>query len=242
MEKVFIAEIVSKVKKYHITEDNYKEKMSFLISNLDTLVENLTKKDLLDISNAERIRLIEYVRDLFTRRNYIEKFYDDINYRENEMLKLFVSELIKYKELNKETIQIILDNVSKILFLETQKEENKNLDYPKVRFFTELEGVTNKDNEFGSIIDYLERSIRIFLDYHFDLKHLNLIDRELTSLDKYEFAQIKELILAEENAEKIENDYALIILKNKLLNDKKVNNKSIGSILYDLTEDIMKEI
>lgn len=240
MDKLFIAEIVGRIKKYHITEDNYKEKIIFLISHLDTIVKNLTKKDLLDTSNAERIRLIEYVRDLFTRRSYIEKFYDDINYRENELLKLFVSELIKYKELNKEIIQIILDNIAKMLLLESQKEENKNLDYPKVKFFANLK--VNKDNEFGSIINYLDQDIRIFLDFHFDLKHLNLIDRELINLDKYEFSQIKEIILAEENTETIESEYGLVILKHKLLNDKKANNKSASNILYDLTEDIMKEI
>lgn len=235
MENLFIAEIVDTVQKNHVTEENYLEKMHIYITRLNVIVKNITKKDLLDTSNAERIVLIEYTAKLFSRRNYLENFYDDVNFLENEMLKLFVSELIKHKELSRETIQTILQEILKMLFLESQKAKNKNLNYPKIKFYYNLRKEFDELNKINSIMNYLEHDIIICLDFNFDL---NLINRKLNDLNKYEFEKIKEKLLDENNSEIIEKYYSLTLLKKKISKNEKFLNK----ILYDLSENIMKNM
>lgn len=242
MEQLFVAEIVDTVKKHNITKENYKDRMEIYVTRLNGAVNQLVKKDLIDISNVERIRLIDYVSRLFQKRDYIQKtFLDSVNYIENELIKIFVSELIKHRELNKEVIQLILDNILNMLFLESQKEENKNLDYSKIYFFNELRS-SIKEDKFGSIIDFLENNIRINLDFEFNLNHLDLINKQLYDLDRYDFDEIIKVLLDDVNKETLEKHYSLLLLKNKLLNDKKIKDKLFGSILYDLTEDLMKTL
>ncbi|SHO80528.1 Exonuclease SbcC [hydrothermal vent metagenome] len=205
---------------------NYKKESSRLledikeIDNIIKIVENISKyqKDIedkrLDIAKEEKNRL-EFDRE-----------FDEVE----ERLKIFNSNLIEFKEWEKERLKS-LDSAKELIVIQKSKEETLN------RLLEELEESSKRVDRFDKEIEYdtqkqtqleksLEDIVKVSLEYQNQYNILNISLEELES----RVAKIDNKILYEEKN----------ILKNRIENINRFNKLQDDKSKYSKDLEILK--